>query len=226
MPKIDAAQQREESLIVWLMAGFRRIFAERFDRARIGDAATLARFVRTRAAYVAQTSLYGYLKTRMGTSFARHFEDDEFSRVIRRSAERLFVSCLSDLTIFAVATVSGGGRMAAPESAALARRCFRDALAHEAAGLDPSADMADDLARFDARAAATIWDVAATGEAAFAGSAADLVRLAPVIDEYKALDEKIVVNSIRFRWRDVRDQIRRRVDRDALAMDWQGPPGT
>ena len=43
------------------------------------------------------------------------------------------------------------------------------------------------------------------------------MRFAPVIDEYKALDREIVTNSIRFRWRDARDQLRRRLDAPALA---------
>jgi len=57
----------------------RRAFAERFDRGPIENVESMTRFARTRAAYVAQTSMFGYLKTRMGTSFQRHFEDDEFS---------------------------------------------------------------------------------------------------------------------------------------------------
>ena len=52
--------------------------------------------------------------------------------------------------------------------------------------------------------AATDWAAAAAGEAAFAGSAADLVRVAPVAEEFKALDRPIVRNSMRFRWREVR----------------------
>jgi len=62
---------------------------------------------------------------------------------------------------------------------------------------------------------------AAAGEAAFAGSVADLIRFAPVVDEFKMLDGKFVANSIRFRWRDVREQFRRRADAAAIVADWR-----
>ena len=198
----------------------RRALAERFDRERIESVESLTRFARTRAAYVAQTSMFGYLKTRMGTSFQRHFEDDEFSGVIRDSAMRLFASCLADLTVFAVATTADRGRLDDAQAAALARLCYRDALTHEAGAANPALDIADALSRFGTRANLTIWPAALAGEAAFAGSAADLIRFAPVADEFKALDRKIVTNSIRFRWRDIREQFRKRADGAAIRDDW------
>lgn len=193
--------------------------AIRFDNSRLRDADALTVFVRTRSSYVAQTALYGYLKARMGTSYRLYFEDDTFSASIRAAAVELFLSCLADLTVFAVAVANREGGFAPAEAAALAGRCFRraalDGLPDGMGG--PSADA---LAAFDARAAATVWPEAARGGAAFRGSEADLVRFAPVIDAYKDLDREIVANSIRFRWRDVREQARRRIDPEALRRDW------
>ena len=57
---------------------FGRIFEIRFDKSRIDTIAEFIKFIHTRSAYVAQTSLYGYLKTRMGTRFRIIFEDDAF----------------------------------------------------------------------------------------------------------------------------------------------------
>ena len=182
---------------------------------------SLTRFVCTRSAYIAQTSLYGYLKTRMGTSFRQHFEDEAFSKVIRASAVKLFVACLSDLTVFAVATAARKGGLEAEECAALARRCFRDALAEGVGEGDWISLPEDTWQRFDARLGATLWADAAEGEAAFAGSAEALLRVAPVIEEFKALDARIVRNSIRFRWRDVRERLRKRLDGPALAAHWR-----
>lgn len=198
-----------------------RVFAERFDRSAIDSVDGLGRFIGTRAAYIAQTSLYGYLKTRMGTSFQRHFEDDEFSRVIRASAIRLFYSCLSDLTVFAVATARTTGTSLTNETAvALARSCFHDGLARGLDGNELALVPPEVFSDFEGRLAATDWDGAAHREAAFGGSVADLIRFAPVIDQYKALDQEVVTNSIRFRWRDVREGLRKRIDGDAIAHDW------
>ncbi len=198
------------------------IFSERFDNSPIVSVAQMTRFVGTRAAYVAQTSLYGYLKTRMGTSFQRHFEDSTFSAVIKDSAVRLCVSCLADLTVFAVASA----RANAPDTfddasaATLAQHAYGEALATTVDAEDLARLAPNALDAFAARAAETHWPNAAIGETAFAGSTADLIRIAPVVDEFKAQDGRIVTNSIRFRWRDVRDQWRKRVDGAALAADW------
>lgn len=193
-------------------------FRPRFERHRLDTPDRLADFLCTRSSYVAQTSLYGYLKTRMGTSYRTYFEDDTFSASIRVAAVKLFLSCLADLTVFAAALTERDGTLPAGGAAALARRCFRQAAERGLADADAGPVPTESLERLDLRLRATDWTAAAAdGRHAFAGSEADLVRFAPVIDEYKELDREIVMNSIRFRWRDIRDQLRRRLDAPALA---------
>ena len=192
-------------------------FRPRFERHRLDTPDRLADFLRTRSSYVAQTSLYGYLKTRMGTSYRLYFEDDTFSASIRLAAVKLFLSCLADLTVFAAALSERDGTLPPEGAAALAQRCFRLAAERGLADAGAGPVPAESLERFDLRVSTTDWAAAAAdGRRAFAGSEADLVRFAPVIDEYKELDREIVTNSIRFRWRDARDQLRRRIDAPAL----------
>ena len=194
--------------------------AERFDRSPVDSVESLQRFVRTRSSYIAQTSLHGYLKTRMGTQFAKYFEDDTFSRSIRIAAIKLFASCTSDLAVFATALVQAENRLDASESAALSRHLIDTILNDHLEPADfhhlPSGFMYD----LDERLRATIWPNAAIGEAAFNGSVRDLIRFAPVVDEFKALDEEIVTNSIRFRWLDVKQQLKKRLNTVEVASDW------
>ena len=196
-------------------------FALRFDKSPIGSPEALVDFARARSAHVAQTSLYGYLKTRMGTQFPRFFEDDTFSASIRIGAEKLFVSCLADLTVFAVARVVRDGRLAPDEAAALAGHCFREGLERARGDGGAVAVAAGDLAAFDRRASRAPWPQAAEGASAFAGSEEDVVRFAPVVDAFKKHDREIVANSIRFRWRDVREQLTRRLDGRRLCEAWR-----
>ena len=192
---------------------------ERFDSTPIGSVESLTHFLHTRSAYVAQTSLHGYLKARMGTSFRYFFTDDEFSKSIRIASIRVFLSCLADLTIFAVATSMRDGLANSTEAAALAERCYRDA-ARRCLQPEDWRHVPDSAERmFLARAALTNWQAAAEGEAAFSQSTRDLIEMAPVVDEYKEADRSIVVNSIRFRWLDVRAQFRKRVDPPRLWTD-------
>ncbi|MEK9721149.1 MAG: hypothetical protein VW257_08925 [Quisquiliibacterium sp.] len=197
------------------------IFAERFDRGPLATVDDLVRFVDTRAAYVAQTSLYGYLKTRMGTDFQRHFEDEIFSGVIRASVVRVYAACLADLAVFTVATARAAGGMGNEECAALASHCYRAALAKGVSEPDQAHLPGDGCLSFDSRAHQLDWDHAAKGENAFLGSAASLIACAPVVPEFKKLDQEIVTNSIRFRWRDVREVGRRRIDGAAVAASWR-----
>ena len=191
-------------------------FRPRFERHKLDTPDALAGFLRSRSSYVAQTALYGYLKTRMGTSYRNYFEDDTFSASIRVAVVKLFLSCLADLTVFAAALSERGGSLPPGGAAALASRCFRQAAERGLADAGAGPVPAETLEAFRLRVEAIDWAAAAEGRRAFAGSEADLIRFAPVIDEYKALDREIVTNSIRFRWRDVRDQLRRRLDAPAM----------
>ena len=117
------------SVFAALMPGnLRRIFRIRFDKSAIQSVENLTEFLQTRSAYVAQTSLYGYLKTRMGTRFRQVFEDDKFLPSINQAKWRTYGACLSDLTVFAAALTGAGDRLGEGEIPDLARKCFQTAV--------------------------------------------------------------------------------------------------
>jgi hypothetical protein len=193
---------------------------ERFDKSPLKTVLATEKFVRTRASYVSQTSLYGYLKTRMGTQFRALFEDEVFSGAIRISAGKLFASCLSDLTVFATAHVVCGGGLEPRAASALATHIYKSGLGEGLEDIDPDERPAGTEVTFGDRVASLDWTQMVEGRAAFLGSEGDLIRFAPVIDQYKKLDGEIVTNSIRFRWTDVRSQLRKRIDVASVARDW------
>lgn len=207
----------------WL-PGMLRLMALRFDRSPFESVAMLEMFVRTRSSYIAQTSLFGYLKARMGTRFRVLFEDDVFSHAIRVAAARLFGSCLADLTIYSVSLCRDSGGLTEPEATALAAHLYDLGLEQGLAGFpDKDDDVRNEAtARFRQRLAFLDWDQADDISITFSSSEADLVRFAPVVDEFKELDREIVMNSIRFRWRDIREQLRKRLQGGSVAADWSG----
>lgn len=207
--------------IMGFLAALRSSAADRFFPQPLRTAPELAAFVGQRAAYIAQTSLFGYLKTRMGTSFPQYFEDDGFARAIKIASVRVFASAAADLSVHAVALVRREGGLDDEAAAALARFCFAAALEAVVEPEDARLIPADAARAFAARVALTAWDAAAAGQAAFAGSARDLIRFAPVTEEFKALDGEIVRNSMRFRWVNVRDQLRRRMRAADICADWR-----
>ena len=60
------------------------------------------------------------------------------------------------------------------------------------------------------------WSAVADDESAFTASPEALVRHAPIIPELMALDEEIVRNSVRFRWQEIRRELRSTLDADAV----------
>ncbi len=204
---------------------FAKLFANRFDQSPIDSVESLTHFLQTRSAYIAQTSLFGYLKTRMGTRFPEFFQDKVFSATIQASAARIFTSCLSDLTVFSLVESGVSERMRPEQAVSLARYCYRVALEQGLSDIDGEELSSEALAEFDRRAAETSWTLEGPSEQLFSGSERDLVRHAPVVDQFKELDREIVSNSIRFRWRDVRDQLRKRLDGEALCRDWNEREG-
>ena len=199
-----------------------RVLAIRFDKSPIDTVDKLAEFVRTRSSYVAQTSMFGYLKARMGTRFPQFFEDDVFSRSIRLASAKLFISCLGDMTIFAVAYATKDGPLGENETNHLANHCFELGMERTLDDLDPAALLGSMETDFRVRTRNTDWAAALDPSHTFAGSERDIVRFAPVIDEFKHHDREIVGYSIRYRWRDVREQLRRRVDGAGVVDDWRG----
>lgn len=205
-----------------------RLIRPRRRQRVIDTVAGLEEFVRTRAAFVSQTSLNGYLKARMGTKFTMLYTDAVFSTEIARASRRIFLAAASDLAVFAAATAGGGNDVEASDMVALARHCFeravQQALVDDHAGAghvsDEEAMRKKAVADFARRAKAVDWAVAATGEKAFVLSPRALLEAAPVSDEFKELDEEIAVNSVRFRWREVREQLRANLRAEAVWSDF------
>lgn len=208
------------SLLARLPGPFKSI-AERFNNTPIESAEDLYLFARTRASFVAQTSLFGYLKARMGTQFREYFTDDVFSQAIQDSSVNVFVSCLSDLTVHVVAVVAESAPMQHLEAEFMARECFDLGMREVLVDIDPKKFPADAHERFEQRLRETEWPAVATGDAAFSQSPVDLARYAPVIDDFKRLDRHIVATSIGNKWREVRASFGKRAVPGSIAVDWR-----
>ena len=60
----------------------------------------LKNFIQERSAHVTQTTLYGYIKTRIGTRYDIMFEDDIFSKSINLANWNIYMAALSDCTLY------------------------------------------------------------------------------------------------------------------------------
>lgn len=191
----------------------------RSRRESIDSLEALNRFVATRSAYVAQKTLYGYLKARMGTRYPSMFENDVFVQSINIAKFNLFAACLSDLTIYSVAhaTKDTGATPALRRSIAL--ECYAEALRDNDAEAPPEFDRKEAVASFTRRLNETDWRYAALQRENFTCSPHALYRWAPIAAELKRDDTDILANSISFAWSEVRQGFLRTLDAEAVQRE-------
>jgi len=184
----------------------------------------LASFLDKRASFVAQSSLYGYLRTRAGMRYPELFHDDPFVASINIAKWHLWLDCLSDVAVHAGARLAQHAPRELTRVARTMVAVVDGVLAQAGTPAEAGGDFAAHAARVRSRVARTDWLAIAGDEAAFSDSPASLVRWAPVKDELKQLDEEIVRNSVRFRWQEVRRDFARHVDYPALLEAMPEPP--
>lgn len=188
---------------------------------------SLGRFLNSRASFIAQTSLYGYLRTRAGMRYPELFDDDEFVVGINHAKWHTWLDCLGDLSVYA------GSRLAQLEPRETTRvstmivSLVDGILAETGTPPDSGPEFPDHIERLRDRLRRTDWLAIGEAEGAFTESPASVVRWSPVMDELKELDEEVVLNSVRFRWQEVRRYFASQLDIDAMltALRSHASPG-
>lgn len=185
-------------------------------QAPIVDPDGLAQFLQTRASFIAQTSLYGYLRTRAGSRYPELFDNDPFVAGINIAKWQVWLACLSDLAVYS------GGMLAREPGASVQRvdtliRSLVDRILNDTGiPTDAGPDFVTYRQVVRERLESCDWTTVSDGEEAFTESPDAVVRWAPVVDTFKQLDEAIVKNSVRFRWQEVRRDLRQHLVPDTL----------
>ena len=154
------------------------------DTAPIDSIAKLQDFLGTRSAYIAQKTLYGYVKARMGINYPRMFDSKSFIHSLNIAKQYVFAACLSDLTVHAVglALHEQPADNAARED--LARRCYVTALSRNTGDAPEQFAAPDCVDEFERRLTSIDWQQA-LGPDVFSRSPKALVRWAPIADVLK-----------------------------------------
>lgn len=184
--------------------------------------AGLEDFLGTRASYIAQTSLYGYLRTRAGQRYPELFEGDEFVASINIAKWHMWLACLSDLSIHAGGLLVRGSDLPAEAVRGLMLGLVEGILDRTGVPDEADGEFPDHVQRVRQRVALTDWHAVEDGDAAFSASPDALVRWAPIVNTLMELDEPIVRNSVRFHWQEIRRDLRQLLDAPALAATVRG----
>ena len=85
-----------EDFKVYLLAMFKGILPKK----KIKNFLDLEEFIQKKSAWVTQVTLYNYLKTRMGTKYVLHFDNDVFIDSINLAKWNIYIVSLQDLTFY------------------------------------------------------------------------------------------------------------------------------
>ena len=161
----------------------------------------LKSFIQERSAYVTQTTLYGYLKTRMGTRFLSMFEDKVYSNSINIAKWNIYVIALADCTLYVYSYLVNKKGLKEIN----AEKVFLEILENEKSnGLDQKLYNGAKL-DFEQRLREVNWNNYYS-ENPFIKSGQALYKWSPIADELKILDKEIVLNSIMLKWNLVKNE--------------------
>ena len=153
-------------------------------------------FIQTKSAWVTQVTLYNYLKTRMGTRYVLHFDNDEFMGSVNLAKWNIYSVALQDLSFFSFSYLRVNFNFQDTDKA---KEIFNKILDDEISNQMPLDIVDQARTDFDNRFQNINWDNYYT-DLPFNPSALSLYKWAPIAEELKTLDRKIVLNSMILKW--------------------------
>ena len=168
----------------------------------------LETFIQTKSAWVSQVTLYGYLKTRMGTRYVLHFDNDEFMASVNLAKWNIYAVALQDLTFFTFSHLKVNYNYNEIDKA---KEIFLKILDDEISNKMPLDIIEEAKKNFNERLQKINWEVY-YNDLPFNPSALSLYKWAPIADELKNLDRKIVLNSVILKWDVVKKEFLERIN--------------
>ena len=184
------------------------LFKAFIPKNKISNLDELEEFIQSKSAWVTQVTLYGYLKTRMGTRYVLHFENDEFMKSVNLAKWNIYAISLQDLTFFSFSYLKTNLNYQGFENA---KEIFSKILDSESANKMPLEIIEEARNNFDERLQNINWDTYCN-DLPFNSSALSLYKWAPIADELKKLDRKIVLNSVILKWDIIKKEFSERVN--------------
>ena len=156
----------------------------------------LENFIQTKSAWVTQVTLYNYLKTRMGTRYVLHFENDQFMSSVNLAKWNIYSVALQDLTFFTFSYLKVNFNY---QDIQQVKEIFNKILDYEISNKMPLDIISKTKNNFNKRLENINWEIYYK-DLPFNSSALSLYKWAPIADELKILDRKIVLNSMILKW--------------------------
>ena len=189
---------------VYLFALFKAFIPKK----KLNNLDDLEEFIQTKSAWVAQVTLYSYLKTRMGTRYVLHFENDEFMKSVNLAKWNIYAVSLQDLTFYVFSYLKINFQFQDLEKA---KEIFNNILDDEILNKMPQDIIEETKKTFEERLSKMNWDNQ-INDYPFNQSALSLFKWAPIAEELKNLDRKIVLNSMILKWDIIKKEFSERIE--------------
>ena len=167
----------------------------------------LEQFIQTKSAWATQVTLYNYLKTRMGTRYVLHFDNDVFMSSVNLAKWNIYSVALQDLTFFTFSFLKVHFNFHETDKS---KEIFLKILDDETTNNMPLNIIEEAKKEFDERLIKIDWEKY-HNDRPFNPSALSLYKWAPVADELKTLDRKIVLNSVILKWDVIKKEFKDRI---------------
>ena len=201
---------------LWQMVGEYTGMRKSVYNEPIRTVANLQLFICSRSSHVAQTALYGYMKTRAGTRFPEMFKDPGMLKSINMAKWHIYLDCLSDLSVYIGAVIhlrTGANNETITQ---LMSGIIGTVSSQIGSPKEAGPEFSKAVESLNTRIKNVDYTSIPDNELAFSNSPQALYQWSPIADEIKIRDKGIVKNSIRFRWKDVRTSVRALLDAETL----------
>ena len=183
------------------------LFKAFIPKKKLDNLDDLENFIQTKSAWVSQVTLYGYLKTRMGTRYVLHFENDTFMESVNLAKWNIYSVSLQDLTFYVFSYLRANYNY---QDIKRAEEIFFKILDDEISNKMPAEIIEEAKRNFNERLQNIDWENYYSN-LPFNPSALSLYKWAPIAENLKALDRKIVLNSVILKWDIVKKEFAERL---------------
>ena len=187
-----------EDFKVYLLALFKAFIPKK----KIKNIDELKEFIQKKSAWVSQVTLYGYLKTRMGTRYVLHFDNEALLESINKAKWNIYSVALQDLTFFAFSYLNTFFNYQEVDNA---KKIYEAILDDEISNGMPRDVIEKGKKSFEERLQKINWKTHFKS-LPFNDSALSLYDWAPIAEELKVLDRKIVLNSMILKWDNIKEE--------------------
>ena len=178
------------------------LFKAFLPKKKIKNIDDLKSFIQKKSAWISQVTLYSYLKTRMGTKYVLHFDNEELMASINKAKWNIYSIALQDLTFYTLSYLNVYYNY---NETSKASEIYEEIINNEITNGMPEEVSLKGKEKFKERLQKINWKEYYKSWP-FNESALALYEWAPIAEELKILDRKIVLNSMILKWENIQKE--------------------